>query len=66
MDNKGELLNQLRIDRNAPAARPVAPWIVGGIVLVALVAAAAAWWFAGSKAFLVDAVTAAAPAGARC
>lgn len=61
MDNKGELLNQLRIDRSAPEARSALPWIVGGIALLVLAAAAAWWLLAGNKSFVVDAAVAAVP-----
>ncbi len=64
MDNKAELLNQLRIDRNAPEPRSKTPWIVAGIVLVAMLAAAAWWLLAGNKAVVVETASAAAPASA--
>ncbi|MCC4621298.1 efflux RND transporter periplasmic adaptor subunit [Xanthomonas cassavae CFBP 4642] len=47
MNTSADLLKQLRIDRQRPAAPPPARrsgWIIAAIVLV-LVLAAAAWWF---------------------
>lgn len=65
MDSKAELLNQLRIDRNAPEPRGAGPWILGGLVVAVLVAAVVGWWlFGAQKPFAVDAAVAAPPAGA--
>ncbi len=62
MDNKADLLNQLRIDRNAPEPRSAAPWIVGVLIVVCALAGGAAWLFFGSsRAFEVDTAMAAAP-----
>jgi RND family efflux transporter MFP subunit len=61
MDNKGELLHQLRIDRNAPEPRSSVPWIVAGFALVVLVGGALAWWMLGNKAFAVETAVAVAP-----
>ncbi len=41
MNNKSELLSQLRIDREAnPSGRPVWPWVVGGVAAVLLIVGA--------------------------
>ena len=61
MDNKAELLHQLRIDRNAPEPRSSVPWILGAVVLVVLVGGALAWWQLGNTAIPVEAVVAVAP-----
>lgn len=38
MNNKSELLSQLRIDRDAhPSGRPVWPWVLGGVVAILLI-----------------------------
>lgn len=37
MNNKSDLLSQLRIDRNANASRSVWPWIMGVVVLLLLI-----------------------------
>ncbi len=61
MDNKGELLNQLRIDRNKVEPPSRAPWIVALVALVLLGGAAAWWWMSSQRSFEVSAVTAIAP-----
>ena len=61
MDNKGELLNQLRIDRNKVEPPSRAPWIVALVVLVLIGVAAAWWWTSSQRSFEVSAVTAIAP-----
>ncbi|MEO8011842.1 MAG: efflux RND transporter periplasmic adaptor subunit, partial [Dokdonella sp.] len=65
MDNKADLLNQLRIDRSAPEPRSAAPWIVGVLVVIASLAGGGAWLFFGnSRTFEIDTAVAAAPARA--
>lgn len=61
MENKGELLNQLRIDRNKVEPPSRAPWIVAVIALVLVAIAAAWWWMSTQRSFEVSAVTAIAP-----
>ena len=61
MENKGELLNQLRIDRNKVEPPSRAPWIVALVVLVLVAAAAAWWWMTSQRSYEVSAVTAIAP-----
>lgn len=61
MENKGELLNQLRIDRNRVEPPSRRPWIVLLVVLVLLVAAAAWWWTSSQQRYEVSPVTAMAP-----
>lgn len=61
MDNKGELLNQLRIDRNKVEPPSRVPWIVALVALVLLSAAAAWWWMSSQRSFEVSEVTAIAP-----
>ena len=61
MENKGELLNQLRIDRNAPEPRSPVRWIVGVVVLVALLVAGAWWMLGTNQALVVEAAPAIAP-----
>ncbi len=61
MDNKGELLHQLRIDRSAPEPASRAPWIVGLVIAIVLAAGAIWWWMSNNKAFAVEAATAVAP-----
>ena len=61
MDNKGELLNQLRIDRNKVEPPSRAPWIVALVVLVLVGVASAWWWMSSQRSFEVSAVTAIAP-----
>ncbi len=64
MESKGELLNQLRIDRNAPEPRGAGPWILLGLVVILFALGAAGWWWFGAgKAFTVDAAVATAPSG---
>ncbi len=62
MNNKGELLNQLRIDRNKIEPPSRAPWIIA-LILVALVAAGGGiwWWLSSQQRFEVSAVAAIAP-----
>ncbi len=62
MDNKGELLNQLRIDRNKVEPPSRAPWIIA-LILVALVVAGGGiwWWMSSQQRFEVSAVAAIAP-----
>lgn len=62
MQNQGELLNQLRIDRNKVEPPSRAPWIIA-LVLVALLVAGGAWWWiaASGPTFEVTSVTALAP-----
>jgi len=62
MNDKGELLNQLRIDRSAPAPASRAPWIVALLAVVVLVGAAVTWWLVGARPrFVVDTAVAVAP-----
>jgi RND family efflux transporter MFP subunit len=62
MDNKGELLSQLRIDRNKVESPSRAPWIIA-LILVALVLAGVGvwWWMSSQQRFEVSAVSAIAP-----
>jgi RND family efflux transporter MFP subunit len=65
MENKGELLNQLRIDRNRVEPTSRGPWIVALVVVVALAAGGIFWWMSTSvRAFEVSAVSAVAPTAA--
>ena len=53
MTDTKHLLNELRIDRNAPPAQPGVPrwaWIAGGVVAAVLVLGLAAWWLFGRDA----------------
>ncbi|HOX70916.1 MAG TPA: efflux RND transporter periplasmic adaptor subunit [Dokdonella sp.] len=62
MQNKGELLNQLRIDRNRVETPSRMPWIVTLILVVLLAVGAAVWWWKSSRAnFEVSPVAAIAP-----
>jgi RND family efflux transporter MFP subunit len=62
MENKGELLNQLRIDRNTVEPPSRAPWIIALVVVLALLAAAATWWWSRSgQTFEITTVTAVEP-----
>lgn len=62
MENKGELLSQLRIDRNAVEPPSRAPWIVASILLLVLAAAGGyAWWSSASAVFEISVATAQAP-----
>ena len=46
MNNKNDLLNQLHIDRNAPAApRSLTPWLIAALIGLLLVASAGIWHF---------------------
>ena len=64
MENKGELLNQLRIDRNRVEPTSRGPWIIALIVLV-MTAGGVFWWVSTSaRAFEVSAVSAVAPSAA--
>jgi RND family efflux transporter MFP subunit len=62
MENKGELLSQLRIDRNAVEPPSRMPWIVALVVVVVLaIGGGYAWWASASAVFKVAATTAQAP-----
>ncbi|MBL0165333.1 MAG: efflux RND transporter periplasmic adaptor subunit [Xanthomonadales bacterium] len=61
MENKGELLNQLRIDRNKVEPPSRAPWIVALVALVLLGVAAAWWWMSSQRSYEVSAVSAIVP-----
>lgn len=61
MENKGELLNQLRIDRSETEVPTRLPWVMGLLIAVLLVAAGAGWWFMSNKPLIVETVTAIAP-----
>ena len=62
MENKGELLNQLRIDRNRVETPSRTPWIIALILVGLLVAAAVVWWSMSSRQrFEVSTVAAIAP-----
>ena len=64
MENKGELLNQLRIDRNRVEPTSRGPWIIALVVLV-MTAGGVFWWVSTSaRAFEVSAVSAIAPSAA--
>jgi RND family efflux transporter MFP subunit len=64
MENKGDLLNQLRIDRNAAEPASRAPWIVAIVIVLLLVVGGAAWWFFSTgKSFVVESASAVAPSG---
>ncbi|MGB0133603.1 efflux RND transporter periplasmic adaptor subunit [Dokdonella sp.] len=62
MQNQGELLNQLRIDRTQVEPPSRMPWMIA-LVLVALLTAGAAWWWvsASGQSFEVTSVSAVAP-----
>ncbi|WP_440222224.1 efflux RND transporter periplasmic adaptor subunit [Dokdonella sp. MW10] len=63
MDDKRELLNQLRIDRSAPETGSRTPLIVAVVIAVLVAAGAAAWWFlAANPRIVVETATASAPA----
>ncbi|MEZ5460802.1 efflux RND transporter periplasmic adaptor subunit [Dokdonella sp.] len=62
MQNQGELLNQLRIDRNKVEPPSRTPWIVALVLVAALIAGGAWWWStAAGKSFEVSSVIAIAP-----
>ncbi len=65
MENKGELLNQLRIDRSAKVQPSRAPWIIALVAVVVLAAGGGLWWWSASgRSFEVSAATAVAPSAA--
>ncbi|MBS0433157.1 MAG: efflux RND transporter periplasmic adaptor subunit [Proteobacteria bacterium] len=68
LDDHGDLLKQLRIERGQReddgARRPRWPWIVGAVVVLVLIAAAAAVYALRSEAVEVQVATAVAPAAA--
>lgn len=65
MQNQGELLNQLRIDRNKVEPPSRAPWVIALILVGVLVAGGAWWWKSNSgQTFEVTEVTALAPSAA--
>lgn len=65
MENKGELLSQLRIDRGTQVRPSRAPWIVAMVAVVLLAAGGAYWWWSASgRSFEVSAATAIAPSAA--
>jgi RND family efflux transporter MFP subunit len=57
---KSELLNQLRIDRSAAAAATPSrtPMILGGVLLVLVLAGLGAWALGGDKSLVVETATA--------
>lgn len=62
MQNQGELLNQLRIDRNKVEPPSRMPWIIALILVGLLIAAGAWWWLSTSgQSFEVASVTTVAP-----
>jgi len=63
---KTDLLHQLRIDRSEPETRSlgVVAWVVGVLVLLALIAAGGWWFLVGGRSVEVEAATASVPAGA--
>ena len=66
MEEKSNLLHQLRIDRSEPAARSRGSWLWFGAIIALLVLIALAgggWWLLHGKAFVVETATAAAAAG---
>src|SRR5687768_5107815 len=60
--DKGQLLDELRIDRQAPEPRSRTPWYLGGAVVVLLIIAAAGWMLASDQRLDVEAATAVPPA----
>ncbi|MEO7917214.1 MAG: efflux RND transporter periplasmic adaptor subunit [Dokdonella sp.] len=62
---KGDLLNQLRIDRSDDDKPARTPLIVAGVIVVLLLCGGAGWWYWQSQqATTVEAATAAAPSAA--
>ncbi|ANB17139.1 efflux RND transporter periplasmic adaptor subunit [Dokdonella koreensis] len=65
MDNKNELLSQLRIDRSTPETASRTPWIVAAVAVLLLAAGGGAWWFlTQAKPVVVESAVAVAPAAA--
>ena len=63
--DKGDLLNQLRIDRSDDEKPGRTPLIVAAVIMLLLIAGGAGWWFWQSRqAISVEAATAAAPSAA--
>lgn len=63
--DKGELLQQLRIDRSDDHTTARGPLIIAGVILAVLAAAVGGWWYWQSqRAITVDVATAAAPSSA--
>ena len=63
--DKGDLLNQLRIDRSDDEKQARTPLVVAAVIVLLLIAAGAGWWFWQSQqAISVEAATAAAPSSA--
>ncbi len=63
--DKGDLLNQLRIDRSDDEKPARTPLIVAVVIMLLLIAGGAGWWFWQSRqAISVEAATAAAPSAA--
>ena len=64
MDN-ADLLKQLRIDRqqreDAPGTGPRWPWVVGVVVVVALLVAGVGWWWLGQRSIDVQTAVAQSP-----
>jgi RND family efflux transporter MFP subunit len=61
MENQGELLNQLRIDRNRIEPPSRAPWIIALILVVLAAGGAIWWWMSSQQSITVSAVSAIAP-----
>ncbi|HMM66401.1 MAG TPA: efflux RND transporter periplasmic adaptor subunit [Dokdonella sp.] len=65
MENKGELLNQLRIDRSTQSQPSRAPWIIALVAVIVLAAGGGLWWWSASgRSFEVSVATAVAPSAA--
>ena len=65
MDNKGELLNQLRIDRSRVEPTSRRPWIIALIVAVLVAGGGAGWWWLNAgESFEVSIATSVAPSSA--
>ena len=63
--DKGDLLNQLRIDRSDDEKSARSPLIVAAVTMLLPIAGGAGWWFWQSRqAISVEAATAAAPSAA--